>query len=85
MLNYTEERVYAEAHYMIDNCATVRDTATVLKSSKSTVHKDVTSRLKRLNPNLAAQVRRILDVNKAERHIRGGQATCRKYKHLKDN
>lgn len=82
-MNYAEERIYAEAHYMIDHGATVRDAASATKSSKSTVHKDVTTRLSQLNPTLAAQVREILDANKAERHIRGGMATCQKYKQLK--
>lgn len=83
-MNYADERIYAEAHYMIEHCATVRDAANALKSSKSTVHKDVTTRLRLLNPSLAQQVREVLDVNKAERHIRGGQATLEKYKHLKE-
>ncbi|MDO4543275.1 MAG: sporulation transcriptional regulator SpoIIID [Clostridia bacterium] len=83
-MDYTEERIYLAAHYMIENGTTVRDTAKAIKSSKSTVHKDVTTRLARCNPALAAQVRRILDTNKAERHIRGGKATCEKYKRLKD-
>lgn len=78
-------RLYRGAHlsigaYIIENGATVRDTARVFKISKSTVHKDVSERLLLLNPGMAAQVRRVLDVNKAERHIRGGQATYRKYK-----
>ena len=51
--------------------------------SKSTVHKDVSERLKKINPSLAREVRRILDENKAERHIRGGMATKLKYSHLK--
>ena len=58
----------------------MRDAAKVLKISKSTVHKDVSERLTQLNPQLAQQVRLVLDKNKAERHIRGGQATYRKYK-----
>ena len=53
--------------------------------SKSTVHKDVSERLKKINPSLAVQVRIILDENKAERHIRGGMATKLKYSHLKES
>jgi len=78
--DYIEERIYRAANYIIENGATVRDAAKVLCISKSSVHKDVAERLPQLNPRLAKQVRRVLDKNKAERHIRGGQATYRKYK-----
>ena len=80
MRDYIEERIYQAAAYIIENGSTVRDAAKVLKISKSTVHKDVSERLTQLNPQLAQQVRLVLDKNKAERHIRGGQATYRKYK-----
>ena len=80
MRDYIEERIYQAAAYIVENGATVRDAAKILKISKSTVHKDVSDRLLHLNPQLAAQVRQVLDKNKAERHIRGGQATYRKYK-----
>lgn len=80
MRDYIEERIFETAAYMIEHGATVRDAAEVFKISKSTVHKDVSERLLRLNPPLAARVRLVLDQNKAERHIRGGQATYRKYK-----
>ncbi|MDO4572435.1 MAG: sporulation transcriptional regulator SpoIIID [Clostridia bacterium] len=80
MHEYIEERIYETAAYMIEHGATVRDAAEVFKISKSTVHKDVSERLLQLNPTLAARVRLVLDQNKAERHIRGGQATCRKYR-----
>ena len=80
MKEYIEERVLEIAHYMIDRNATVRDAAKVFKTSKSTVHKDMTERLTRINPALAAEVKKILNTNKAERHIRGGNATCMKYK-----
>lgn len=80
MRDYIEERIYQAAAYIIENGATVRDAAGVLNISKSTVHKDVSERLLQLNPRLAQQVRLVLDKNKAERHIRGGQATYRKYK-----
>ena len=66
--------------YMIDNKSTVRDTAKRFGVSKSTVHKDVTARLKLCNNVLYDQVREILDENKSERHLRGGEATKNKYK-----
>jgi putative DeoR family transcriptional regulator (stage III sporulation protein D) len=59
--------------------ATVRETARSFGVSKSTVHKDVTERLPKIRPQLAKLVREVLDMNKAERHIRGGEATRRKY------
>ena len=70
------------ANYIIENNATVRETAKKFGISKSTVHKDVTERLSRIDPLLAGQARKILEVNKAERHIRGGMATREKYLHL---
>ena len=73
------DRVIAVAGYIIENNATVRQTAKEFGSSKSTVHKDVTERLAVINPALAKQVRNVLDVNKSERHIRGGMATREKY------
>ena len=79
MRDYIEERIMQSAAYIIENGATVRDAAKVFRISKSTVHKDVSERLVAINPTMAASVRRVLDVNKAERHIRGGQATYRKY------
>ncbi len=75
----SEERIYAEADYILEHHATVRETARVMNAGKSTVHKDVTTRLLSMRPALAKQVRAILDVNKAERHIRGGKATHDKY------
>lgn len=68
------------ANYILKEGATVRQTARVFGVSKSTVHKDVTERLPKINPLVANQVKNILDVNKAERHIRGGRATKMKYK-----
>ena len=68
---------------MIETKATVRQTAKKFGVSKSTVHKDLTSRLVQVNPGLAAEARIILDVNKSERHIRGGMATREKYLHQK--
>lgn len=66
--------------YILDTGATVRAAAKVFKISKSTVHKDVTERLKQDNPQLYRQVKTVLEKNKQERHIRGGMATRRKYK-----
>ena len=77
-----EQRTLDEANYIIANKTTVRATAQAYdKVSKSTVHKDVTTRLASLNPALARQARAVLEVNKSERHIRGGLATREKYLH----
>lgn len=81
MKGYIEERAVDIANYIIENKATVRQTARQFGISKSTVHKDVTDRLARINPQLAAEARKVLDVNKSERHIRGGLATKEKYLH----
>ncbi len=67
------------SRYISRTKATVRDTARVFGVSKSTVHKDVTERLPKLNRDLATRVKKVLDTNKAERHLRGGEATRRKY------
>lgn len=67
------------ARYIIDNNTTVRQAAKHFGISKSTVHKDVTERLVQINPTLAAEARKVLDINKSERHIRGGLATKDKY------
>lgn len=75
-----EERACDLAAYIIENHSTVRAAAAKFGVSKSTVHKDLTERLPRLNPALYLQVRALLDLNKAERHIRGGLATRRKYR-----
>ena len=74
-----EERAVALAHYIIETRDTVRGAAKKFGVSKSTVHKDVSERLIHINRVLAAEVREILDENKAERHIRGGLATKHKY------
>ena len=74
-----EERTVNIAHYIIDRKATVRGAAKYFGVSKSTVHKDVAERLLKIQPALARQVREVLDVNKAERHLRGGEATKQKY------
>ena len=81
MKKYMEERVIESAIYIIEHNATVRQTAKQFGVSKSTVHKDVTERLAQVNPALAKQARKVLDVNKSERHIRGGLATREKYLH----
>lgn len=74
-----EERATNLAHYIIDTGDTVRGAAKKFGISKSTVHKDVSERLTHINRALAIEVRKILDENKAERHIRGGMATKLKY------
>ena len=81
MKDYIEERAISIANYIIESNATVRQTAKAFGVSKSTVHKDVTDRLMQINPALAKQARQVLDVNKSERHIRGGMATKEKYAH----
>lgn len=67
------------ALYIIEKKATVRSTAKYLHISKSTVHKDVTDRLSRIDPLLYRQVKEVLELNKQERHLRGGEATRKKY------
>ena len=84
MKTYIEERAVEIANYIVENGATVRQTAKKFGVSKSTVHKDVTERLVKINPFLAARIRVVLDVNKAERHIRGGMATKEKYLHERE-
>ena len=79
MKDHIWKRVLEVSRYISRTKATVRDTARVFGVSKSTVHKDVTERLPKLNRDLAARVKRVLDTNKAERHLRGGEATRRKY------
>lgn len=79
MKAYIEERAIEIGTYIMDSNATVRQTAQKFGVSKSTVHKDVSERLIYINPALASEVRKVLDVNKAERHIRGGLATREKY------
>ena len=79
MKEYIEERAIELACFIIEHKSTVRAAAKKFGISKSTVHKDVTERLSHINPELAKHVREVLDENKAERHIRGGQATKAKY------
>ena len=81
MKEYIEKRAIDIANYIIEHNTTVRQTAKQFGISKSTVHKDVTERLSQVNPTLAREARKVLDVNKSERHIRGGLATREKYLH----
>lgn len=83
MDNILEERALRLGEYIVEKNATVRNAAKEFGISKSTVHADVSQRLKRINPSLYKQVRRVLDQNKAERHFRGGIATREKYKNMK--
>jgi putative DeoR family transcriptional regulator (stage III sporulation protein D) len=78
--DYIEERVLDVAKYIIESKATIRKTAKVFGVSKSTIHKDMTERLLKINPEIAEETHMILELNKAERHIRGGDATRMKYK-----
>ncbi len=80
MRELSDERAVILGEYILDTGATVRAAAKVFKISKSTVHKDVTERLHKSNPQLWEKVRGVLECNKNERHIRGGLATRRKYK-----
>ena len=80
MYESIDERVLEAAEYIVENCSTVRATAKQFGISKSTVHKDMTQRLRRLDPQLYHRVRELMEKNKAERHIRGGLATRKKYK-----
>ena len=83
MTDTIEERACALAVYIIETGATVRSAAKHFGISKSTVHKDLSQRLPQYNKTLYQQVRQILNLNKAERHIRGGQATRKKYQQQK--
>ncbi|MQL53332.1 sporulation transcriptional regulator SpoIIID [Desulfofundulus thermobenzoicus] len=80
MQEYIQKRVLDICAYILETQATVRQAAQVFQVSKSTVHKDMTERLPALNKQLAREVRNILEHNKAERHLRGGEATRKKYK-----
>ena len=79
----TDMEMTMQASFFVENKSTVRDTAIAFKTSKSTVHVNLTKRLKDVNPNLYKRVRKILDTNKDERHIRGGLATKAKYENKK--
>lgn len=82
MKNYIEQRVLEIANYCLNNNATVRESAKRFGISKSTVHKDITERLPELNHELYEEVKKVLETNKAERHLRGGEATKQKYAHM---
>ena len=84
MKDYIMQRALSAAEYTLHNHSTVRETAKVLKVSKSTVHKDLTDRLPKIDPQIASKVRGVLMANKAERHIRGGEATRLSFRRLKD-
>ena len=84
MRSESSDRSVSLAQYMIENRCTVRDAAAWFGVSKSTVHKDVTQKLARTHPVLFREVKQILDKNKAERHLRGGEATRIKYLHLRE-
>lgn len=75
-----EDRAVELGEYIVKHKATVRSTAEMFGVSKSTVHMDVAKRLQKINPSLYKEVRGVLEVNKAERHLRGGQATKEKYR-----
>ena len=80
-----KERCTTLATYIIENETTVRATASRFGLSKSTVHKDVTQTLKRVNKPLFEEVKKVLEKNKNERHLRGGEATRKKYKAANEN
>ena len=84
MKDYIRKRVLDIGRHILESKHTVRQAAGVFGVSKSTVHKDMIERLPTINENMANQVKQVLDLNKAERHIRGGEATRKKYKHEKD-
>lgn len=84
MIGNVEKRCIELGHYIVENKATVRQAAAVFGISKSTVHNDVTKRLSAINPLLCSEVKCILDENKAQRHIRGGLATRKKYIEMKN-
>ncbi|MPN09667.1 Stage III sporulation protein D [bioreactor metagenome] len=85
MKDYIRKRVLDISNHILESKHTVRQTAAVFGVSKSTVHKDMIERLPIINKKTAAKVRTILEQNKAERHIRGGEATRQKYKSTKEN
>lgn len=84
MKDYIRKRVLEICQYILATKHTVRQTAAVYGVSKSTVHKDMTERLPMIDKRLAHKIKEILEVNKAERHIRGGEATRKKYQEMKD-
>ena len=79
MTDTIDDRACKVAQYIIETNATVRSAAKKFGISKSTVHKDITDRVEKIDPDLALSVRKVLEINKAERHLRGGMATKKKY------
>ena len=79
MIDYLTERILSEGEFIANNGATVRDTGKHFGVGKSTVHKDMTERLKNIDKVLYKQVKKVLNVNLLERHVRGGEATKQKY------
>ena len=84
MKGNVEERAISLGNFIVENKTTVRHAAKAFGVSKSTVHKDVSDRLKKLNPALCREVKKVLEINKQERQIRGGLATRHKYQVLKE-
>ncbi|EGS9997854.1 stage III sporulation protein D [Clostridium perfringens] len=84
MKQYIEDRVLNVADYIINNKATIRDTAKAFGVSKATIQKDVTIRIYELNPQKAIEVEKVLLFNKSQRHLRGGEATRRRYKSVRE-
>ena len=85
MKDYIEERAITLSEYIVEKKTTVRDTARIFNISKSTVHKDVSERIWQIDEKLAKKVQEGLSYNKADRHLRGGNATKNKYIKLKEN
>ena len=83
MIDYLTERILQEGEYIANNGATVRDAGKYFGIGKSTIHKDMTERLKNIDINLYERVKDVIEINKRERHLRGGIATKNKYKGLK--
>ena len=84
MKGLPEERAVAAAEYIIENKTTVRQTAKRFGVSKSTVHKDVSERLAHISPELFAEAKSVMEQNKRERHLRGGEATKQKYERIRE-
>lgn len=82
MQDYIRKRVLDISGYILESKATVRQAASVFGVSKSTVHKDMTERLPGINKKMSARIKEILEYNKAERHLRGGEATRKKYQEM---
>ena len=83
MREYMRNRIYEEANWLLETGGTVRGAAKVFHLSKSTVHKDLTDRLVELDERLARDVHKVLEINLSERHLRGGEATRKKYEQIR--